>query len=99
MFFEMIVGLFVADHQKYAQYRAEIAPLLEAAGGRFRYDFEIARTLKSEAGQEINRLFVLQFPDRASKERFFADPRYIEIRACLFESSVEHVTTIAQYVI
>ena len=31
--FEMTVGLFVADHEKYAQYRAEIAPLLEAAGG------------------------------------------------------------------
>jgi uncharacterized protein (DUF1330 family) len=98
MFFEMIVGLFVADHQKYAQYRAEIAPLLEAAGARFRYDFEIARTLKSEADQEINRLFVLQFPDRASKERFFADSRYIEIRARLFEKAVTGTTIIAQYV-
>ena len=28
MFFEMTVALFVVDHEKYAQYRAEIAPLL-----------------------------------------------------------------------
>jgi uncharacterized protein (DUF1330 family) len=98
MFFEMIVGLLVADHQKYAQYRAEIAPLLEAAGGGFRYDFEIARTLKSEADQEINRVFVLQFPDRASKESFFADSRYVEIRARLFEKAVAGTAMIAQYV-
>ena len=87
----------MTDHEKYAQYRAEIAPLLEAAGGRFRYDFEVARTLKSEAGHEINRLFVIQFPDRASKERFFADSRYLEIRARLFEKAVEGRAIIAEY--
>ena len=48
--FEMTVGLLVVDQEKYAQYRAEMTPLLEAAGGRFRYDFEVARTLKGEAG-------------------------------------------------
>ena len=48
MAFEMIVGLFVLDQQKYSQYRAEIAPLLQAAGGKFRYDLEVARMLKSE---------------------------------------------------
>jgi uncharacterized protein (DUF1330 family) len=97
MSFEMTVGLLVADQEKYAQYRAEIAPLLEAAGGRFRYDFEVARTLKSEAGHNINRLFVIQFPDRASKERFFTDSQYIEIRARLFEKAVEGTAIIAEY--
>ena len=95
--FEMTVGLFVADHEKYAAYRAEMAPLLEAAGGRFRYDFEVARTLKSEAGHDINRLFVLQFPDRVGKERFFADPQYVEIRARLFAEAVEGTAIIAEY--
>ena len=95
--FEMTVGLWVVDHEKYAQYRAEMTPLLEAAGGRFRYDFEVARTLKGEAGHEINRVFVIQFPDRASKERFFADSRYVEIRARLFDTSVEGRATIAEY--
>src|SRR5262249_34830342 len=74
MSFEMTVGLFVVHGEKYASYRAAIAPLLEAAEGRFRYDFEVARTLKTENRHDINRLFVLQFPDRASKERFFTDP-------------------------
>jgi uncharacterized protein (DUF1330 family) len=95
----MMVGLWVTDQEKYARYRAEMTPLLEAAGGRFRYDFEVARTLKGEAGHDINRLFVIQFPDRASKERFFADSRYLEIRGRLFDPSVEGRATIAEYTI
>jgi uncharacterized protein (DUF1330 family) len=97
MSFETIVGLFVTDQEKYAQYRAEIAPLLEAAGGGFRYDFEVSRTLKSEAGVEINRLFLIYFPDRAAKDRFFKDSRYVEIRARLFEKAVGARATIAEY--
>jgi uncharacterized protein (DUF1330 family) len=93
----MTVGLFVVDHENYAQYRAEIAPLLDAAGGRFRYDFDVARTLRSEAGHDINRLFVIQFPDRPSKERFFTNSRYVEIRARLFEKAVEGTAIIAEY--
>jgi len=95
--FEMTVGLLVVDHEKYAQYRAEIAPLLEAAGGRFRYDFEVAKTLKSETNDDLNRVFVLQFPDRAGKERFFTDPQYVEIRGRLFEKAVQARATIAEY--
>ena len=93
----MTVGLFVVDHQKYADYRAAIAPLLEASGAKFRYDFEVARTLKTEAGHEINRIFILQFPDRVTRERFFSNPDYLEIRARFFEKSVEGMTIIGEY--
>ena len=94
--FERIVGLLVVDDQKYAQYRAEIGPLLEAAGGRFRYDFEVSRTLKGDAEHAINRLFIMQFPDRTSKEQFFTNPQYLEIRARLFEKAVAGATIIAE---
>ena len=94
--FEMTVGLNVVDDEKYARYREEIAPLMQSAGGRFRYDFTIARTLKSESGHEINRVFVVHFPDRATKERFFADAKYVEIRSRLFEKAVKGATTIAE---
>ena len=94
--FEMTVGLEVTDGAKYAQYRAEIAPLLEGTGGKFRYDFEIARTLKSEASHPINRLFVLQFPDRARREEFFKNPEYLEIRRRLFEKAVDQMTILAE---
>jgi uncharacterized protein (DUF1330 family) len=95
--FEMTVGLLVTDQERYVQYRAEMTPLLEAAGGRFRYDFDVARTLKSEASHDINRVFVIQFPDQASRDRFFADPRYLDIRARLFDTSVAGMTRIAVY--
>ena len=97
MAWELTAGLLVNDREQYARYRHEIAPLLAAAGSRFRYDFEVARTLTGEAGHEINRLFVLQFSDRDSRDRFFADPRYIEIRARLFETAVEGWVTVAEY--
>ena len=48
--FDMTTVLFVDDQDRYPQYRAEIALLLKAIGGASRYDFEIVKTLKSEAG-------------------------------------------------
>ena len=95
--FDMTVGLLVADQEKYTLYRAEIAPLLEANGGAFHYDFEVAKTLKSAAGHDINRLFVLRFPDREAKERFFTQPEYLAIRARLFETSVRGMTIIGEH--
>jgi uncharacterized protein (DUF1330 family) len=97
MAFEILVGLFVDDEQTYGRYRAAIAPLLEAAGAGFRYDFGVARTLKSEGDVEINRVFVLRFPDLEARQRFFADPDYLAIRAALFEKAVRRTVIIAEY--
>ena len=98
MSYEMAVGLLVVDHGSYSQYRKEMRPLLEDAGGAFRYDFEVARVLRSEdGGAEINRAFVLRFPNKSSKERFFADPRYIETRRRFFDPAVKARVLIAEY--
>jgi uncharacterized protein (DUF1330 family) len=96
---ERTIGLLVVDHDKYAQYRAEMTPILERMGGRFRYDFEVARTRISEAANDINRVFVLQFPDRAARDSFFADPVYREIRSRLFDKAVAASIIIADYTI
>ena len=98
MSYEMTVGLMVVDRETYEQYRREMRPLLEDAGGAFRYDFDVARVIHSEGGAEINRAFVLQFPSQSSKERFFADPRYLEIRRRLFEPAVKARVVIAECV-
>jgi len=95
--FDMTAVLFVADQDKYAQYRAEIAPLLEATGGAFRYDFAVATALKSEVGHDINRVFILRFPDREAKECFFTHSQYLEIRARLFDAAVRRMTIIAEH--
>jgi|SRR5215475_8134252 len=95
--FEMTAVLFVADQDQYARYRTEIAPLLEATGGAFRYDFEVAKALKSESGHDINRVFLLRFPDREAKECFFTHPQYREIRSRLFDAAVRRMTIIAEH--
>lgn len=100
MRYEMTVGLHVTDHESYAAYRAAMLPLLRAAGGGFRFDCEVARVLKSpdrRAAPPINRLFVIGFPSRETKERFFSDPSYLEIRARLFANAVAGMTIIAEY--
>jgi uncharacterized protein (DUF1330 family) len=81
-------GLEVRDAERYARYRAEMAPLLEHHGGRFEHDFEVARVLAPSAGKRINRVFALSFPDAGARERFFGDARYRRIRAAHFEPAV-----------
>ena len=98
MSYEITVGLQVVDQETYAQYRKEMRPLLADAGGDFRYDFTVDRVLRSENGDTgINRVFVIRFPDQGSKERFFAAPRYLEIRRRLFDPAVKSRVTIAEY--
>lgn len=97
MAYEMLVALKVDDPAVYTQYREAIRPLLEAAGASFRYDFEVARTLVNGSPHAVNRVFVLRFPDQASKERFFADPHYRAIRASLFDQAVSGTTHIAEF--
>jgi len=97
MTLEMVVALHVTDAEVYTQYRAAMRPLLEQAGGGFRYDFEVARTLKSEVAHPITRLFTIHFRDRPAMEAFFADPEYKRIKARYFEASVRATTIVAEY--
>jgi uncharacterized protein (DUF1330 family) len=95
--YERIFGLEVVDQDGYTQYREEMVPLMEAAGGTFRFDFDVARVLRGENKAQINRAFVIRFPNRSDSEKFFADPRYLDIRRRLFEPSVKAIVQIAEY--
>ena len=97
MSFENLVGLQVIDEDGYRQYRDAMTPILKRFGGGFRYDFRISEVLKKETTNEMNRVFVISFPDQASKEAFFADPGYKEVRAKHLESSISARTLIAEY--
>ena len=94
---EVLVGLHVTDNESYSSYRAAMTPLLEAVGGSFRYDFTVAKTLKGVTTPPINRLFVISFPDQATKESFFANPEYLAAKKKYFESAVDLVDIIATY--
>lgn len=94
---EMMVGLDVRDDAAYARYREAMAPLLAAHGGGFRYDFTIARVLKSASEHAINRVFAIYFASAAQKDAFFAHPEYRAIRARYFEAAVAGTTIFGSY--
>jgi len=94
---ETLVGLDVADNDGYQAYRDAMSPLLKREGGGFRYDFTIAKTLKSVAKHPINRVFVICFPDGEARDRFFGGETYQEIKKRLFETSVKGTTIIGEY--
>lgn len=95
--FEMLVGMHVTDEDRYARYRAAMTPILESMGGFFRYDLRVSDTLKGDAAEPFNRLFILSFPDEATRDRFFADPAYQRAKAEHFERAVSSFTLIAAY--
>jgi len=93
--FDRTIGLEVLDDAVYTQYRAEMTPLLEAAGGRFVLDVRVAEVLRGPAGARFNRLFTIRFPSQAASGGFFADPAYLAIRQRLFVPSVGQVHVLA----
>lgn len=94
---ETLVGLRVTDEDGYARYRAGMTPILESMGGFFRYDMRVSELLRGQADEPFNRVFILSFPDAATRDRFFADPDYLAVRVAHFEGSVGAVTVLARY--
>ena len=94
---EILVGLDVADNDGYQAYRDAMSPLLQLMGGGFRYDFTIAKTLKNAAVHPINRVFIIYFPNGQTRDRFFGDETYLEIKKRLFETSVKDTTIIGEW--
>lgn len=94
---ERLVALQVDDKDSYRKYREGMTPRLEACGGSFGYDFEIAEVLKSEADHPINRVFTIRFPDHETMDSFFSDEAYLKIRAEFFDPAVSGASTLALY--
>lgn len=97
--FEMLVGMHVADEDRYRRYRTVMTPILESMGGTFRYDLRVAEMLRGDADEPFNRVFVLSFPDAATRDRFFADDAYAAAKAEHFDGAVSSWRTIAEYVV
>ncbi len=97
MAIETLVGLHVVDEEGYQMYRNKMTSILESYGGGFGYDFKISELLKSNTKAPINRVFTISFPDQDSKDSFFSNNEYLEIRKRHFEKSVTDTTIIATY--
>tara|TARA_R110000782_G_scaffold124058_4_gene215556 strand:+ start:6158 stop:6478 length:321 start_codon:yes stop_codon:yes gene_type:complete len=94
---EIHVALRVTDEAGYRAYRDAMTPILESMGGFFRYDMRIAELLKGDAPEAVNRAFIISFPDKPTRERFFSDPAYRAVRDRHFDASVSSTVIIAEY--
>lgn len=94
---EILRGVRVIDEAGYARYRAEMAPLLEAHGGRFILDVRVAEILRAPSPTTFNRLFTIRFPSVRHRDAFFADPDYLAVCSRLFEPSVSEMARLGDY--
>lgn len=95
--FVILVGLEVRDAERYAAYRRGMTPILAEYGGSFGYDLRVSEVLRSPGGEALNRVFTIRFPSTEVRDRFFADPRYLRVRANDFEPAVGAMVAIAEY--
>src|SRR5690349_25074911 len=95
--FEILRGVQVIDETGYATYRAEMAPVLEAHGGRFILDVRVAEILRAPSPTAFNRLFAIRFPSAQHHDAFFADPDYVALRSRLFEPNVSDMVRLGDY--
>ena len=92
-----LVGLQIADEEGYQTYRDQMMPILQKYGGEFGYDFKVSKVLKSMTKDPINRVFTISFPNQDSRDSFFSNADYLQIRQRHFEKSVSATTIIAAY--
>jgi len=97
MSYEILVGLQVLDNLKYEDYRAAMKPILSDYEGYFAYDFTVSEVLISQENPEINRVFTLNFSNKAKMNGFFSDANYLVVKEKYFVDSVGSATIIASY--
>lgn len=95
MAFQRLMGLQVIDQDQYTLYRQHMRPILEQHQGRFVADFKIQETLLPH--RQINRVFILEFPDQTHMQAFFKHPEYLAVREQYFDASVAEVFELACY--
>ena len=94
---EILVGVNVIDPEGYARYRAAMTPLLEANGGRFVVDVQVATVLRAPEASPFNRMFTIRFDSEAQLDRYFALDAYKAIRKEHFEPSVAATVWLGRY--
>lgn len=97
MSFEMLLGMEILDEQEYTNYRNAMTPILTSYQGKFGYDFKVSEVLICEENPEINRVFTLNFSDKAQCDAMFSDPEYLAVKKKHFVGAVGKITRIACY--
>ena len=94
---ERLIGVQVIDDLEYEEYRRQLAPLLQAAGGQFVVDVRVSEVLTAPSDARFNRLFVLRFASAEAMQTLFEGAAYLAVREAHLESSVSAITMLATY--
>lgn len=73
----LIANVDVLDPEAYEGYRSQTRAIVERHGGRFLVRGGAVDIL--EGAPNINRLVILEFPDRTAAHAFYDSPEYQEI--------------------
>lgn len=93
---ELTIAMNVTDPEGYARYRAAMTPILHRYAGSFVYDMVVSNVLRTPTEHPITRVFTMRFPDRPTREAFFADPDYLSAKAEHFVKAVDGFTVMAE---
>ena len=89
--------MHITDEDAETRDRAGMTPLLESMGGCFRSDRRVFERLKGDADEPFNRVFILCFPNDATRDRFFTDPDDLRVREAHFTGAVRSFRILATY--
>ena len=79
----------VHDDAKYAEYRAQVPPIIAAYGGR--YLVRGGAVEVKEGDPPPGRLVVVEFPDMAAARAFYGSAEYAPVLRLRLESAVSEV--------
>ena len=88
----IIVDLDVTDPEKFAKYREQVAPLIEAYDGKYIVRGGEHEVL--EGGWNPNRLVVLEFESAAAAKKFWESDDYAPVKKMRHESAQSNVVLV-----
>lgn len=88
----IIVDLDVTDPEKFAKYREQVPPLIEAYGGKYIVRGGEHEVL--EGGWNPNRLVVLEFESAAAAKKFWESDDYAPVKKMRHESAQSNIVLV-----
>jgi uncharacterized protein (DUF1330 family) len=73
----VLVDLEILDEEDYREYRAKAPPMVKAHGGR--YLVRGGKQTHVEAGWDLHRTVILEFPSVAAAQKWYDAPEYQKI--------------------
>lgn len=91
----LIANLTVHDAAGFAEYGAQVAPMITARGGR--YLVRGGAVTAAEGDMGLGRVVIVEYPDMAALRAFYDSPEYAPLMALRLSASTGTVAFIEGY--